>query len=154
MAREALAASRRSLDYSIAKWDPRHTGLLEEDHHNTYDISYFGPDGHCGSFYLGALAAAIEMGSALDEDVDLYGELLAKGTARMETELWNGEYFIQKVVTKGLDQTSAPSTRPDSHPLPRGGRESQPAGSEVPVRHRLPLRRRARALDGTHVRNR
>jgi hypothetical protein len=99
---------RRSLDYAIAKWDPRHSGLLEESHHNTYDINYYGPDGHCGSFYLAALAAAIEMGSTLGEDVGPYRELLAKGRTRMENELWNGEYFIQKVVTKGLAQDFRP----------------------------------------------
>ena len=31
-----------------------------------------------------------------------YGELLEKGRRRMETDLWNGEYFVQKVQWKGL----------------------------------------------------
>ncbi len=99
---------RRSLDYMIAKYDPRHTGLLEEEHHNTYDINYFGPDGHCGSFYLGALAAAVEMGRAVGDDVALYCELLAKGKKRMESELFNGEYFIQLVIKEGLDDDFRP----------------------------------------------
>jgi len=95
---------RRSLDYAIGKWDPRRTGLLEESHHNTYDINYFGPNGHCGSFYIAALAAAVEMGTALGEEVAAYRQLLEKGKARMEAELWNGEYFIQKVAKDGLDK--------------------------------------------------
>ena len=33
----------------------RHTGMLVEPHHNTYDIEFWGPDGMCTSFYLGAL---------------------------------------------------------------------------------------------------
>ena len=99
---------RKSMDYMIAKWDPRHTGLLEESHHNTYDINYYGPDGHCGSFYLGALAAMVHMGKALGDDVSEYEALLKKGAARMEKELYNGEYFIQIVQKEGLERDFAP----------------------------------------------
>ncbi|MDR2704827.1 MAG: hypothetical protein LBC02_03520 [Planctomycetaceae bacterium] len=99
---------RLSLDYAIEKWDPRHTGLLEESHHNTYDINYFGPDGHCGSFYLGALAAAVEMGTFLNDDVSLYKELLDKGSKRIVTDLFNGEYFVQKVWKDGLNNNFNP----------------------------------------------
>ena len=105
-----------SLDYMIRKYDPRHTGLLEEDHHNTYDINYFGPDGHCGSFYLGALAAAIKMGQAVGDDVGLYEQLLEKGKQRMESELYNGEYFIQIVMKEGLDHNFQPIRASDQSP--------------------------------------
>ena len=94
-----------ALNYAIEKYDPRHTGLLEEVHHNTYDIDYYGPDGHCGSFYLAALRAAVEMGKTLGdegENVKLYEKLLEAGAARMEKELFNGEYFIQIVQKEGL----------------------------------------------------
>ena len=47
---------KRSLDYCIETWDPGHKGVVEEPHHNTYDIEFWGPDGMCTSFYLGALA--------------------------------------------------------------------------------------------------
>ena len=94
---------KQSLDYCIEDWDPRHTGALEEPHHNTYDIEFWGPDGMCTSFYLGALTAGIEMGKALDDVQPLYQELLDKGIKRMGTELYNGEYFIQKVQWKGLN---------------------------------------------------
>ncbi len=98
---------RKSLDYCIKTWDPKHKGILEEPHHNTYDIEFWGPDGMCTSFYLGALAAGVAMGKALSEDVQLYGELLARGRRYMESELWDGEYFIQKVQWEGL-QTPSP----------------------------------------------
>jgi hypothetical protein len=104
---------KRSLDYVIRTYDPRHTGLLEEEHHNTYDINYFGPDGHCGSFYLGALAAAVKMGEATGDDVALYRELLQKGRKRMESELYNGEYFIQIVQKEGLDENFRPQNPED-----------------------------------------
>ncbi len=93
---------RQSLDYCIETWDPGHKGWVEEPHHNTYDIEFWGPDGMCSSFYLGALTAAAKMGQALGDDVVVYSELLAKGTQRVETELFDGEYFIQKIEWKNL----------------------------------------------------
>ena len=93
----------QSLEYCISTWDPRGKGVLEEPHHNTYDIEYWGPDGHCSSFYLGALTAAIEMGTTLGEDVSQYRNLLRKGKTYLETELYNGEYFYQKIQTEGLN---------------------------------------------------
>jgi uncharacterized protein (DUF608 family) len=93
---------RQSLDYCIQTWDPRERGVLEEPHHNTYDIEFWGPDGMCTSFYLGALKAAVKMGRALDEDVARYAQLLADGRAYLEKELFDGEYFIQKIQWQGL----------------------------------------------------
>lgn len=93
---------RQSLDYCIRTWDPNHRGWLEEPHHNTYDIEFWGPDGMCTSFYLGALRAATLMGEALGDDVSTYAGLLAQGVHRLETELFNGEYFIQKIEWKNL----------------------------------------------------
>ena len=92
----------RSLNYCIGQWDPRHRGVLEEPHHNTYDIEFWGPNGMTTSFYLGALNAAIQMGSFLNEDVSLYEKLYSRGKTYLEEELFNGEYFIQKIVTGGL----------------------------------------------------
>lgn len=99
---------RRSLDYCIATWDPRGRGVLEEPHHNTYDIEYWGPDGHCSSFYLGALTAAIEIGESLDDDVSRYRVLRDAGREYLETQLYNGEYFFQRVQTDGLSATFRP----------------------------------------------
>ncbi len=99
---------KQSLEYCIGTWDPRARGILEEPHHNTYDIEFWGPDGMCTSFYLGALAAAVEMGAALDEDVTRFSSLLAKGTAFMEEDLFNGEYFFQKIQTQGLNAKFIP----------------------------------------------
>jgi hypothetical protein len=99
---------KQSLDYCISTWDPRGRGILEEPHHNTYDIEYWGPEGHCGSFYLGALTAAIEMGKTLNEDTSRYQQLLADGRKFMETQLYDGEYFYQKIQTEGLTNTYQP----------------------------------------------
>jgi uncharacterized protein (DUF608 family) len=98
---------RASLDYGIATWDPEHRGWAEEPHHNTYDIEFWGPDGMITSFYLGALQAAVIMGTALGDDVSSYAALLAAGTARANGELFNGEFFIQKVEWKDLRASKA-----------------------------------------------
>lgn len=93
---------KESLNYCIKTWDPGHKGVLEEPHHNTYDIEFWGPDGMCGSFYLGALKAAALMGRAVGEDVPLYDELYKKGRRFIEKELYDGEYFYQRVKWEGL----------------------------------------------------
>lgn len=93
---------RQSLDYCIETWDPEHKGVLSEPHHNTYDIEFWGPDGMCSSFYLGALKAAFLMAEALEEEASLYKELFGKGRNYLEEKLFNGEYFEQKIQWKGL----------------------------------------------------
>jgi uncharacterized protein (DUF608 family) len=92
-----------SMDYCIKTWDPRSTGTLEEPHHNTYDIEFWGPDGMCTSFYLGALKAFCEMGSFLGYDISKYEELYLKGKQAIESELFDGEYFFQKIKWEGLN---------------------------------------------------
>ena len=94
---------KTSMDYCIQTWDPRGKGVIEEPHHNTYDIEFWGPDGMHGSFYLGALTAIIAMGRFLNSDVDRYQQLLASGKQTMETILYNGEYFIQQIKVEGLN---------------------------------------------------
>ncbi len=106
--RKMWPKAKNSLEYCIQTWDPRGRGILEEPHHNTYDIEYWGPDGHCSSFYLGALSAAIKMGEAVNDDVSKYEELLEKGKHFFETELFNGEFFIQIITTEGLNATFEP----------------------------------------------
>jgi hypothetical protein len=91
-----------SMEYCIRTWDPHRKGIIEEPHHNTYDIEFWGPDGMHASFYLGALQAMIAMGKFLGKDVARYEELFAKGKAFTESELYDGEYFIQKIQYTGL----------------------------------------------------
>jgi len=93
---------KKSLDYCIETWDPNHNGYLEEPHHNTYDIEFWGPDGMCNSFYLGALTAFVEMSKASGDPFETYQTLLLKGKKYMENNLYDGEYFIQKIKWTGL----------------------------------------------------
>ncbi|MET3877180.1 GH116 family glycosyl hydrolase [Chitinophaga sp. OAE865] len=100
--KEMFPLVKVSMDYCIRTWDPKRKGIVEEPHHNTYDIEFWGPTGMCTSFYLGALTAFMEMGTSLGEDVSAYKTLYTKGRQYIETELYNGEYFIQQIKWTGL----------------------------------------------------
>jgi hypothetical protein len=91
-----------SMDFCIKTWDPGEKGVIEEPHHNTYDIEFWGPDGMCSSFYLGALMSMVSMSKFLKKDYKRYEKLYTKGKKFLETELFNGEYFFQKVTVNGL----------------------------------------------------
>lgn len=93
---------RASLDYCIRTWDPRKRGWIEEPHHNTYDSELWGPDGMCTGIYLGALKAAVLIGEALHSDTSDYAILLERGTEKLGRDLFDGEYFHQKVSLNGL----------------------------------------------------
>jgi hypothetical protein len=105
---ELYPSVKRSLDYCIEAWDPRHRGVLEEPHHNTYDIEFWGPDGMCSSVYLGALAAmarlAVDTGHP--DEAPFYTELARRGVEYMNEHLFNGEYYHQAVTYRGLRDTS------------------------------------------------
>ena len=106
--KKMVPLAKRSLDYCIRTWDPDRRGALFEPHHNTYDIEFWGPDGMCTSIYLGALSAFSEMAAALGhtEDAASYGDLAHRCARFMEEQLFNGEYFQQKVEYQGLRDTS------------------------------------------------
>jgi uncharacterized protein (DUF608 family) len=99
---------KRSLDYCIREWDPDHKGGLFEPHHNTYDIEFWGPDGMCTSIYLGALSAMAQMAKAVGQSTDaqFYAELASRCARFMEENLFNGEYFHQKIQYQGLKNTT------------------------------------------------
>jgi hypothetical protein len=100
--------AKRSLDYCIRTWDPDHKGGLFEPHHNTYDIEFWGPDGMCTSIYLGALSALMQMARAVGQssDADFYDDLSHRCARFMEEQLFNGEYFQQKVQYLELRNTT------------------------------------------------
>lgn len=119
--KKIFPVTKRSLDYCIETWDPMSKGVLEEPHHNTYDIEFWGPDAMCTTFYTGALQSIIEMGKYLKQDVKKYQSLLQKGKAYLENNLYNGEYFFQEIKWTGL-KAPDPSTA-----LSFGGKYSKEA---------------------------
>ena len=107
---------KESLDYCIRTWDKRREGVLREPHHNTYDIEFWGADAMCSSFYLGALKAMARMARAVEQDGAPYETLYRKGRAYLETELFNGEYFFQRVEWETLDSRPEFSFAPNGEP--------------------------------------
>jgi uncharacterized protein (DUF608 family) len=89
--------AKNSLEYCIRTWDPERQGLLTEPHHNTYDIEFWGPDGMCSSIYLGALRAATAICAALGEPANDFSALADRAQKALQAQLYNGEYFVQKV---------------------------------------------------------
>jgi hypothetical protein len=62
----------------------------------------------CTSIYLGALSAMTRMAKAVGQDSDagFYGELAEKCARLMDEQLFNGEYYQQKVEYTDLRDTS------------------------------------------------
>jgi len=90
--------AKKALEFAWQSWDSNRDGLIEGEQHNTYDIEFYGPNSMVGTLYLGALKAAEEMARALGEDAlaRSYRDLFEKGKDRLDKELFNGEYYIQK----------------------------------------------------------
>jgi len=89
---------RKSMEFMI-KEDANADGLVEGMQHNTYDINFYGPNTMVGSLYLAALRAAEEMaGEVGDQDFAAQcRKIYESGRELTIKELFNGEYFIQKV---------------------------------------------------------
>ena len=95
---------KKSLEYAWAptnedRWDPHCTGIISGRQHHTLDMELFGPNAWLNSFYIGALKAAAEMAEAMNDrdSANLYRRLYRQGRAYTDKELFNGEYYIQKV---------------------------------------------------------
>lgn len=95
---------RRSLEYAWSptnpdRWDPEQSGIISGRQHHTLDVELFGANSWLTGFYLAALKAGAEMADALGEtaDAELYRTIFERGRKRVEEELFNGEYYIQKI---------------------------------------------------------
>ncbi len=82
-------------------WDRDMDGVLEGRQHHTLDMELFGPHAWLEGFYLAALKAMAEMSHELnDPDEKLYTRLFENGYKWTKENLFNGEYFIQKLDIK------------------------------------------------------
>jgi uncharacterized protein (DUF608 family) len=93
-------------------WDANRDGVMEGVQHNTYDVEFYGPNPQCGIYYLGALRAAEEMARAVGETASAteYRRVFDSGSQWIDANLFNGEFYIQKVRGWPKDQI-APSLR-------------------------------------------
>lgn len=106
--RKLYPLAQRSLHFCMETWDPEQRGALFEPHHNTYDIEFWGADGMCSSIYIGALSAMAQIARAVGNEADAaqYEEIAQRGAEWLDAELFNGEYYEQRVQWEGLRDTS------------------------------------------------
>ena len=81
-------------------WDVGKSGLMDGEQHNTMDVNYYGPNPQMGFWYLGALRAAEEMAKATGDAAFAKEcrEIYEKGTKRIDEELFNGDYYEQRIT--------------------------------------------------------
>jgi uncharacterized protein (DUF608 family) len=88
----------------IAK-DANNDGLIESNQHNTLDTDWFGPVAWLSGLYLAALTAAAKMADEVG-DADFARQcrgILDVGQKNLVAQLFDGDYFINKVDPKHLD---------------------------------------------------
>lgn len=99
---------KRAMEFSwvVGGWDADRDGVTEGVQHNTYDVEFYGPNPQCGIYYLGALKACAEMATAMGDAAfgSACKSLFERGSAWTDTNLFNGEYYIQKV--RGADRSA------------------------------------------------
>lgn len=108
--RERWPAARRALEFAwvAGGWDANRDGVMEGVQHNTYDVEFIGPNPLCGIWYLGGLRACEEMARAAGDNAsaEAYRRLFERGRQWIDANLFNGEYYIQKIGSVPRDQVA------------------------------------------------
>ena len=112
--RQHWPAAKRALEFAWTHWDANRDGLMEGQQHNTYDIEFYGPNPMMSTLYLGALRAGELMASAVGDPsaAAAYRLVREKGIRNLE-QLWNGEFYIQKVPAVDQIQPMEKYAEPD-----------------------------------------
>ena len=89
----------------LIKKDANNDGLIESNQHNTLDTDWFGKVAWLSGLYLAALAAAAQMADEIGEAefATQCRKILAAGQKNFADQLFDGEYFSNKVDPKHLD---------------------------------------------------
>ena len=101
-------SAKRAMEFAWIEngWDGNRDGAAEGVQHNTYDVEFYGPNPLCGIYYLGALRACEEMARAVGDadSAQEYRRLFAAGSLWYDQNLFNGQYYIQKVEGRPQDR--------------------------------------------------
>ena len=94
--------TKKALSFAWIKggWDGNQDGVMEGCQHNTMDVEYYGPNPQMEFWYLGALRAGQEMAKFMkDKSFEKKcADLFASGSKWTDQNLFNGEYYIQKII--------------------------------------------------------
>ncbi|MDQ8180265.1 GH116 family glycosyl-hydrolase [Pelagicoccus sp. SDUM812005] len=95
---------KKGMDWSIDYWNPSRDGFMETVQHNTLDGDIMGCSSWIGSLYLSALEAAARMADLMGEPdaAAEYRRIRESGKKLQNESLWNGEYYIQEVGEKRI----------------------------------------------------
>ena len=87
------------LEFSLKYWDKDGDGVLDSQQHNTYDIEFYGINSLTNSMLYAALEAGARMADYMGEKklARKWRKTAQKGSSKMDDELWNGEYYQQKI---------------------------------------------------------
>ncbi|GAB3875781.1 hypothetical protein GCM10029964_020890 [Kibdelosporangium lantanae] len=98
--RRVWPAVRRALDW-VVRADGNANGILEGSQWNTLDAEWFGEIPWISGLYVAALRAGAAMAQEMNDPATAqrYGQLADRGSAYLESALWNEEYgyFVQRV---------------------------------------------------------
>ncbi|MFK4082721.1 GH116 family glycosyl-hydrolase [Kribbella sp. NPDC020789] len=108
-------AARRALEFCWIEggWDADRDGVMEGCQHNTMDVEYYGPNPQMQSWYLAALRACEEM-ARHQGDEELATDcrrLFDHGSAWMDENLFNGEYYRHEIRPPASADDVAPGLR-------------------------------------------
>jgi uncharacterized protein (DUF608 family) len=99
--RSTWPRAKKALEFAWVPggWDANRDGVMEGVQHNTYDVEFYGPNPMCGIYYLGALRAGEEMARAVGDtaSAETYRKLYEQGRKWTDANLFNGEFYVQKV---------------------------------------------------------
>jgi uncharacterized protein (DUF608 family) len=73
---------------------------MEGSQHNTMDVEYYGPNPQMGFWYLAALLSCKEMAIA-NRDLEFAAKcqaLFDKGSTWIDDQLFNGDYYVHKII--------------------------------------------------------
>ena len=122
--RDLWPAARRAMEFAWIPggWDADRDGVMEGCQHNTTDVEFYGPNALMGLWYLGALRAAEEMARHVGETgfADTCRDLFTRGSRWIDENLFNGEYYEQRVLPPPAGAEIAPGLR---HTEPIGARD-------------------------------
>jgi uncharacterized protein (DUF608 family) len=89
---------KQVMEYAVRR-DGNADGIIDDNQHNTYDIDFVGANTFVGALYLAALEAAARMAEAQGDRAfaDRCRAVARKGSQWTVDNLWNGEYFVQRI---------------------------------------------------------
>ena len=97
--KEIWPFAKPALEYAFTNWDIDGDGIMEGEQHNTYDIEFYGMSSMLNSIFYAALRAGEEISLYLGQEADAkrYAEIREKGSAKLDKESFNGEFYIQLI---------------------------------------------------------